>query len=83
MLSRASQQALRECGSQCDSGRSRSESVTDWMSGNERKATGNDAPDIFWGETAIVVKMCRSGSANWVVVGAGRGPAMHVRSPAS
>lgn len=39
--------ASRVC--QCDSGRSRSESVTDWVSGNERKATGNDAPRYLLG----------------------------------
>lgn len=54
------------------------------MSGNQREATENGPPDIFWDvETAIVVEICRSGSANGVVVGAGTGPAMHVRSPAS
>lgn len=62
--------------------------VSQWverMSGNhQREATENGPPDISWGEAAIVVKICRSGSANRVVVvGAGRGPAMHVRSPAS
>lgn len=61
--------------------------VSQWVdrtSGNQRQATENGPQDIFWGrEAAIVVKICRSGSANRVVVGAGRGPAMHVRSPAS
>lgn len=53
------------------------------MSGNKREATEKGPPDISRVEAAIVVKMCRSGSASRVVVGAGGGSAMHVRSPAS